>query len=36
MASLTEDAILNPYAETVGPFDLRVVSETPDELVVDI
>jgi DNA-directed RNA polymerase I and III subunit RPAC1 len=36
MATLTEDNILHPYAEELCPFSLNVVSETPEELVVDI
>ena len=36
MATLKEDSILNPYCEELSPFSLNIVTDSDDELVVDI
>ena len=36
MAVLKEDSILNPYCEELSPFSLKIVTDSDDELVVDI
>jgi len=36
MAVLKGDSILNPYCEELSPFSLKIVTDSDDELVVDI